>query len=429
LDDPPKRTKQEALAIATEVREKANAKPSEFPDLANRFSEDFTTKDRGGSLGGQTASWLKLWPAILDALAALKPGQVSEVVETEFGYHVLLRRSPPEARNVAGRRLVVGYDGASAGLSSRQARSRKDAFALAERLRVEARAGASFEQLVREKSEHRDIEQGGDVGLWSTTEPSTFPREVEVLSTLRIGEISPPIDSESGVEILQRTDEATPRPAYASTAIRMAYAADAPETDEISKTKTAKRLRAILEAVKRDPSLFSAFQRKHCCAKRERWTSGRRDPAVSRFVETIAMGAIADTYMETPFELVIYKRLDPDDPSLSVPTRYELPSPEAPDIEELVRTTTRDGLAKYVRKLKETSSAFLSLTGSRKEKFSVVHDSLAEKLGNREANARVEVLTAALGDLKEILGEEDFARYRRFIDQDITERVMGIQVP
>jgi hypothetical protein len=430
FDEAPKRTKQEAFAIAREVREKANANPSEFAVLASRFSDDITTKDRAGSIGGQTAARLKLWAPILDALAALKPGQVSEVVETEFGYHVLIRRSPPETRNVAARRIVVGYDGAGDGLVTRQARSRKEAFALAERLRAAAsQPGASFEQLIREHSEHRDVEQQGDIGQWSTAEPSTFPREIELLSTMRIGDISTVIDSMSGAEILQRTEDEVPRPAYASAAIRMAYSAEAPETDETSKAKTAKRVTTMLHALKRDPSLFSAFQHEYCCLKPERWTAGRGDPAVSRFLDTVAVGEIAGSYLERPFELVIYKRLDPRDPSLSEPTKHDLPSPNAPDIEELVKTTTRDGLAKYVKNLKETSSAFLSLSGTRKERFGVIHDSLAEKLGTREANARVEALTAALGDIKELLGDDDFTRYRRFIDQDITDRVMRIQVP
>ena len=63
--------------------------------------------------------------------------------------------------------------------------------------------------------EHRDLSRDGDLGTWSSREASPFPREIERLQGLRVGEIAPPIDSPYGFQILLRTSVAE-RPLYAA---------------------------------------------------------------------------------------------------------------------------------------------------------------------------------------------------------------------
>ena len=82
------RTKEEALKRAQEVRKLAvEGKP--FADLAKEYSDDPSAKQNQGDLGFFTAT--QMVKPFADAAFALdKPGAISEVVESPFGYHVIL---------------------------------------------------------------------------------------------------------------------------------------------------------------------------------------------------------------------------------------------------------------------------------------------------------------------------------------------------
>jgi NIMA-interacting peptidyl-prolyl cis-trans isomerase 1 len=82
------RTKAEARALAEKVRDQARAGTS-FEDLVAKYSEDPGSKDRLGSVGKFTRD--KMTKAFSDAAFALKVDQVSDVVETPFGFHVIKR--------------------------------------------------------------------------------------------------------------------------------------------------------------------------------------------------------------------------------------------------------------------------------------------------------------------------------------------------
>ncbi|HEV2132318.1 MAG TPA: peptidylprolyl isomerase [Longimicrobiaceae bacterium] len=78
--------RQEARRIAQEVQQRAAA-GEDFAALAAEFSEEPGAAERGGLLQpGRQGSWVApFW----EAAQALQPGEISQVVETEYGYHVL----------------------------------------------------------------------------------------------------------------------------------------------------------------------------------------------------------------------------------------------------------------------------------------------------------------------------------------------------
>ena len=83
------RSKADAKKRADEVTAKAKAKGADFSALVAEYTDDEGTKGRQGSLGKFAKS--KMTPAFADAAFALAVDQVSDPVETPFGYHVIKR--------------------------------------------------------------------------------------------------------------------------------------------------------------------------------------------------------------------------------------------------------------------------------------------------------------------------------------------------
>jgi peptidyl-prolyl cis-trans isomerase C len=77
--------KQQALKKIEEIRDKLN-QGGDFAELAKQFSECPSGKN-GGDLG--TFEKNKMVKAFSDAAFSLEPGEISDIVETQFGYHII----------------------------------------------------------------------------------------------------------------------------------------------------------------------------------------------------------------------------------------------------------------------------------------------------------------------------------------------------
>lgn len=77
---------------ASKVRQKIIAEPTTFADQAKVNSQDPKSAEKGGDLGFLDVQNSVAYPKeFLDVAESLKDGEVSKLVKTEFGYHILLR--------------------------------------------------------------------------------------------------------------------------------------------------------------------------------------------------------------------------------------------------------------------------------------------------------------------------------------------------
>lgn len=82
------KAKAAAKAKAEEVLAKVKAKPADFAGLAKQYSQDPGSAQNGGDLGFFAKDGTMVKP-FEDAAFSLKQGEVSGLVETQFGYHIL----------------------------------------------------------------------------------------------------------------------------------------------------------------------------------------------------------------------------------------------------------------------------------------------------------------------------------------------------
>jgi peptidyl-prolyl cis-trans isomerase C len=79
-------TEDEALAKAQEVKKKLEG-GADFATLAQQESDDTGSGPHGGDLGFFHQN--QMVPAFAEAAFKMKPGEVSEPVKTQFGYHII----------------------------------------------------------------------------------------------------------------------------------------------------------------------------------------------------------------------------------------------------------------------------------------------------------------------------------------------------
>lgn len=162
-----------------------------FSTLARIYSQDPGSARKGGELG--LASKSIFWPAFSDAAMALKPGVVSQIVETPDGFHLIeVLEKKGDMFNARHILLKPEYT----------AEDRNNAFHVLDSLKTELKNEAvTFELAARFYSEDPSTRTNGGQMADPNTGSSYFeidqlkPQDYAAINGLNVGEISEPVES------------------------------------------------------------------------------------------------------------------------------------------------------------------------------------------------------------------------------------------
>lgn len=182
---------KKAYAKISAIKDRINQGES-FEELAKKYSEDPASAKRGGDLGFTSRG--DFVPEYEAAAFALKEGEVSDIVQTQFGYHIikLIERRGEKIRT----RHILIMVNPTAEDEQRTIQELKD-------IRQKALNGAPFDSLALEYSDDENVKK--DKGLLGTFEldKMVIPQFKSVVSKLKVGEISEPFKTEYGYHIVK----------------------------------------------------------------------------------------------------------------------------------------------------------------------------------------------------------------------------------
>jgi hypothetical protein len=105
----PRRTRDEALALATRVFAALQAQPESFADAVQRYSDDCDAA-AGGDFGSWSTREVAPFERRLDVLRTLAPGETAPPRETHVGFE-LIRRTPDRPRQrLAAQLIAIQFD-------------------------------------------------------------------------------------------------------------------------------------------------------------------------------------------------------------------------------------------------------------------------------------------------------------------------------
>lgn len=171
-----------------------------FDTIAAKYSQDKVTAKKFGYVG-----WTEkgdLLPEYENTAYALKTGEISRPIKTQYGYHIIRLNERKDEKICTSHILIVPQVTES---------DEQPVIDFLKKVRQEIQDGEPFEEAAKKYSQ--DVEsakQGGYLGWFSLKDmPESFRQEV---SKLKVGEISQPFKTEYGYHIVKLLNKRAARP-------------------------------------------------------------------------------------------------------------------------------------------------------------------------------------------------------------------------
>jgi peptidyl-prolyl cis-trans isomerase SurA len=187
------------------AREKANALSDSitsgvsFEEIAEKYSDDKFSGPKGGDIFFVTAGLLPV--EFEDAMYTLQAGEISpEPVKTNYGYHLIkVTQRQERIPKIKAKHILISYydkDGNADSLATKLT---------ADSVYLMLQDGTDFTELVEKYSDDTGTEsKGGDLGFFERRQMvQAFDEKV---FSMKIGEISEPVQTNYGYHIIMVTD-------------------------------------------------------------------------------------------------------------------------------------------------------------------------------------------------------------------------------
>ncbi len=164
----------------------------DFAALAKEYSQDPGSASQGGDLGFFGRGTMV--PAFEDVAFSLKVGEVSDLVQSQFGFHII-RVEEISSDQVRARHILFSLQ-----------KDEKAAQQKAMILYKQIQDGADFAEIAREHSGFEQTASRG--GFWGNIPKSELPPEfADVVRALKPGDVSLPVQVEGGWHLFRVNDD------------------------------------------------------------------------------------------------------------------------------------------------------------------------------------------------------------------------------
>jgi peptidyl-prolyl cis-trans isomerase SurA len=174
---------------------------TDFGQVAASFS-DAPDALQGGNLGWRAPA--RLPTVFADPVRAMKPGDVSGVLRSASGFHIVKlletrsRNAPTVIEQTHARHILIKVN---------ETTSNNEAKSKIERIRDRIEQGAKFEDQAKANSDDASAAKGGDLGWVSPGD--TVPDFEQAMNRLKPGEISAPVRTPFGWHLIQVEERRT----------------------------------------------------------------------------------------------------------------------------------------------------------------------------------------------------------------------------